>query len=161
MLLEIIQASNFTLGQMFRQRVSEYGSKVLFQEIRERRLKKHTWAEIDRRVTAIARALLRFFRDEPALGPVAILSENSLEMACIDVACLITGVVNVPIPANATPQDIEFIICHSQAKLVFVSNRAQLDKVDEVRSKLCHVRHAVLIETGGPPPDDVLTFQQF
>ncbi|RMF60279.1 MAG: AMP-dependent synthetase, partial [Calditrichaeota bacterium] len=33
--------------------------------------------------------------------------------------------------------------------------------MDEVRSKLCHVRHAVLIESGGPPPDDVLTFQQF
>ena len=38
-----------------------------------------------------------------------MLSANSLALALFDLACLVTGTVNIPIPANSTPPQIAAI----------------------------------------------------
>ncbi len=60
---------------------------------------------------------------------MAILSENRLEMALTDLACLTTGIVNVMIPATATETEVGYILEHSGAGTVIVSNSVQLKKV--------------------------------
>ncbi|MFQ5754171.1 MAG: hypothetical protein ACE5HI_19465, partial [bacterium] len=85
-LLSIIKGSNFTISQLFNQRVNNYRDKPLFTVLKEKSLIDHSWLEIQEKVDAIARSLFSFTPENTSMGPVAILSENSLEMACIDLA---------------------------------------------------------------------------
>jgi long-chain acyl-CoA synthetase len=60
---------------------------------------------------------------------VAILSENRSEWAVADFATLLIGAVDVPIYPTQTPEQCLHILQHSGAKALFVSTRAQYEKV--------------------------------
>jgi long-chain acyl-CoA synthetase len=80
---------------------------------------------------------------------VCIMSENRLEWALADLACLCSGVVDIPIyPALKAPQ-VAFILKDSGAKLVFVSTAEHLAKVVEARSQCGHSVDIVVFA----PPD--------
>ena len=89
-----------------------------------------TWYQVAGRVDLIARGLIAV--SAPVQDPrVAILSENRLEMALIDLACLATGIVDVMIPATATENDVAYILRHARVGTVVVSTTEQLDKVQQ------------------------------
>ena len=114
---------------MFAHRAETYGAKVLFEMPDGTGL---TWRQAAGRVEVLARGLIGLAEDgEP--GPVAILSENRLEMALVDLACLTSGIVNVLIPANATAQDVGFMLAHARVRTVIVSSPEQLRKVQDCR----------------------------
>ncbi len=90
-----------------------------------------THAEVAERVEALSRGLL-------ALGivpgdRVAILSENRLEWALTDYACLTARAIDVPIYPTLTSKQIAYLLQDSGARLVFVSSRAQYAKLAEIR----------------------------
>jgi long-chain acyl-CoA synthetase len=95
--------------------------------------------QIHRWVTAIARQL-----QEWGVVPgdrVVLLSENRPEWAVVDYATLLLGGIVVPIYATQTPEQLLYVLQHSDAKVAFVSSRKQYDKIESVRqlSKLEHV----------------------
>jgi long-chain acyl-CoA synthetase len=96
-------------------------------------------AQIHRWVTAIARQL-----QEWGVRPgdrVVLLSENRPEWAVADYATLLLGGIVVPIYATQTPEQVLYVLHHSEARVAFVSSRKQYEKVEAVRqqSKLEHV----------------------
>ncbi|MCH7674205.1 AMP-binding protein, partial [candidate division KSB1 bacterium] len=143
--LKIIERSNFTLNHLFHQRVEQYNVKTLFQEIQGNEITEHWWLDINEKVNDIARGLLSLSKDSSS-GPVAILAENSLAMVCIDLACLMTGRVNVPIPATSTAESVAYILNHSKAATLFVSTEKQLQKVLTTRNKLKDLQNIVIIK---------------
>jgi long-chain acyl-CoA synthetase len=60
---------------------------------------------------------------------VAILSENRPEWAIVDFATLLMGAIDVPIYPTQTPEQCLHILQHSAAKVLFVSTRAQYEKI--------------------------------
>ena len=60
---------------------------------------------------------------------VAILSENRPEWAIADFAALAIGAVVVPIYTTLTPEQISFLLRDSGTKVIFLSSRAQLQKI--------------------------------
>src|SRR5262249_6961939 len=60
---------------------------------------------------------------------VALLSENRPEWAVADFASLLIGAIDVPIYPTQTPEQCLHILQHSEAKVLFVSTRAQYEKV--------------------------------
>jgi len=76
---------------------------------------------------------------------VAILSENRMEWAITDFACLQMGVVVVPIYSTLTAQQAAYILCHSGAKAVFVSTQQQLEKVFSIKNQTA-VEHVVVMD---------------
>ena len=89
-ILAAVEASHFTVGPLFRQRVDSYESDILFQIPGLPGTSVLTWRQTATRVEQIAAGLISLdANDEP--GPVAILSANRLEMALVDLACLTTG----------------------------------------------------------------------
>jgi long-subunit acyl-CoA synthetase (AMP-forming)/predicted GNAT family acetyltransferase len=162
LLLSIIKKANFTTGQLFRQRVKRYGNKTLFKVIKEQNIQEYSWNTVEKRVNEIGRGLFRLAPQGVLPGPVAILSENSLEVALIDLACLTTGVVNVLIPANSVPAQVEYILRHSGAKTLFVSNDNQLSKIANFRSQLANLQNIVYLSNSNTPKDDVvIPFDKF
>jgi len=93
----------------------------------------------------VARGLLAL-TDGGAAGRIAILSENCLESALIDIACLSVGLVNVMIPATASDGDVAYMLAESRAGIVIVSSREQLQKILKCRSTLPNLKTVVTLD---------------
>jgi len=85
---------------------------------------------------------------------VLILSENRKEWAFSDYANQLLGAITVPIYATLLPRHIEFIINNCEGKVIVLSGTHQLEKIQEIRDKLPHLEHLILID--GEAPEDVL-----
>jgi len=158
-ILTLIDRSDFTVGPMFRQRAEFYGSKTLFVIPRADGTRNLTWRQAASRVDFLARGLLSLdSSDSPR--PIAILSENRIEMALVDLACLTTGLVNVMIPANATEADVAFMLRHSGAGTVIVSNARQLEKVLKSRDSLEHLTRVVAIDPAAASTPGVMSLDE-
>lgn len=77
---------------------------------------------------------------------VALLSENRVEWVIADLAILSAGCVTVPIYATLPANQVEYILRDSEARAVFVSCRAQFDKVASVTSHLPSLQHVFSFE---------------
>jgi long-chain acyl-CoA synthetase len=92
---------------------------------------------------------------------IAILSENRAGWVIADMGILILGAVTVPIYATNTPEQIEYMLNHSGAKIVFVSSRLQYAKLLKVRERIPRVELVVSFERFlGDPLLPVCTFLQ-
>lgn len=60
---------------------------------------------------------------------VAILSENSVYLALVDLAIISLGAISVAIYPTLTPRDVHYIIQNSGSTIVFVQDLMQLEKV--------------------------------
>ncbi len=146
-ILAAVEASHLTVGPLYRQRARSYAAKILFEIPSRSGGTSLTWQQVAARVENIARGLLSLYHpDEPA--PIAILSENRLEVALLDHACLTSGLVNVMVPANATDADVGYILRHAQVGTIVVSTDEQLQKVEKNRTSLPGLRHVIVIESG-------------
>ncbi|HEX8706797.1 MAG TPA: long-chain fatty acid--CoA ligase [Pyrinomonadaceae bacterium] len=63
---------------------------------------------------------------------VALLSENCPEWTLADAGCLIAGAIDVPIYPTLTPSQVCYILKDSGARVLFISNRAKFDQLENV-----------------------------
>lgn len=77
---------------------------------------------------------------------IAILSENRPEWSMIDWACAHFGFASVPVYQTSIPKQIEFILNHSEAKIVVVSSKEQAQKVISIKSALKTIKYMVLLD---------------
>jgi long-chain acyl-CoA synthetase len=111
-------------------------------------------AELYRQVAAVARALQSWgFRKG---DHVAILSENRAEWQIADFACLLLGIVDVPIYATLPADQIVYLLNNSEARAIFVSTQEQLQKVLQVRQQTKIEKIILMDETKGQ--NEVVSF---
>ncbi|WP_027714864.1 long-chain fatty acid--CoA ligase [Desulfuromonas sp. TF] len=92
---------------------------------------------------------------------VAILSENRAGWAISDFGIQSVRAVTVPIYATNTPDQIAYVLNHSEAKIVFVSNRIQYEKLLAVREQIPLVEMAISYDRFmGSPALPVYTLYQ-
>jgi long-chain acyl-CoA synthetase len=89
---------------------------------------------------------------------VAILSENRPEWAISDYACLAARCADVPVYPTLPAKQIEYILRDSGAVAIFVSTRAQLEKVREILPGLPAMRHVIAFDHE-LEDDQVLSFE--
>jgi len=90
---------------------------------------------------------------------VVILSENRPEWAVADFACLMLGVVDVPIYATQTGEQCLFVLQNSEARIAFVSTRKQYEKIASVREQT-KLEYIVLMDDA-PEITDAVPMQSF
>jgi long-chain acyl-CoA synthetase len=83
---------------------------------------------------------------------VAILSENRPEWATVDFATLLLGGIVVPIYASQTPEQVQYVLQHSEARVLFVSSRKQYEKVEAIRPQV-NLEYAVVMDKVNDLPD--------
>ncbi len=91
---------------------------------------------------ALGLALLGVDREDR----VAILSENRPEWPMADFAALSLGALTVPIYTSYLAPQVEYILRDSLAKVVFVSNAVELQKVVDVRDRCPELKHVIVID---------------
>jgi long-chain acyl-CoA synthetase len=91
---------------------------------------------------ALGLALLGVDREDR----VAILSENRPEWPMADFATLSLGALTVPIYTSYLAPQVEYILRDSLAKVAFVSNAIELQKVVDVRDRCPELRHVIVLD---------------
>ncbi|MCX6163804.1 MAG: AMP-binding protein, partial [Ignavibacteriae bacterium] len=74
---------------------------------------------------------------------LAIISENRTEWIITDLACVLSGFINVPIYTTLSPESIKYILSDSKSNVCFVSNNLQLEKVLKVRYELPDLKYII------------------
>jgi long-chain acyl-CoA synthetase len=77
---------------------------------------------------------------------VAILSENRPEWAIADYACLMSGLVDVPIYPTLPAEQIAFILADSGVIAIFASTAEQVAKIAKIHPQLPALEHIVTFE---------------
>ncbi|HHM01389.1 MAG TPA: GNAT family N-acetyltransferase [Caldithrix abyssi] len=152
LILSLILVSDFTVGALFRQRRAQYGRKPLFNLIHPHSITAYSWDECARQIDIYRKGLAALLWRGEHFDKVAFLTENSLDMALLDLACLTSGIVNVMIPANSVPQHIAYIMGQTRARVLLVANDKQLAKVKTIREQLPDLERVVLLKGSSIEP---------
>ena len=92
-------------------------------------------AEYVSKANKISRGLLRLGIKKD--DKVAIISTNNrTEWNIVDIGVLQTGAQDVPIYPTISEKDYQYVLNHSEAKIVFVSDEEVLKKVNSIRVKV-------------------------
>ncbi len=143
-------ASN--LADLFFRQVETLRDRGFLLHKQEGKWRSLSYREVGRRTIALLQALRRE-GVEPA-DRVAILAENRPEWFVADLAILAAGAVDVPVYATSPANEIEYILMHSGARVLFVSNAEQWHKVARLRSRLMKLELILsfdpILETDAP-----------
>ena len=156
--VRVVERTNFTVPQLLLSRERTDPEQIAMRVLGDAAC-DITVAELARRTRSIARGLLGLLGDQPD-GFVALLADNSLESALCDIACLSNGIVNIRVPANATAAQVEYIVGHSEAHILVVSDEAQLMKVLPSLPSLPLLRSVVVFSRGAAERHGLLSFDQ-
>ena len=151
---------NFSsIPDMLRSNAAEFSSRLALKYRRQGSFVTLTYAAYYERALMVARGLGKM-----GVKPgdrIAILSENRAGWVIADMGILCTGSVTVPIYPTNTPEQIEYMINHSGAKIVFVSGKFQYGKLLKVRESIPGLELVVSFERFlGDPKLPVTTFYQ-
>jgi long-chain acyl-CoA synthetase len=73
----------------------------------------------------------------------AIISENRPEWVVTDFACILEGIISVPVYNSLSTDQIKYILKDSGAKACFVSSLFLLEKILKVKDELTELKHIV------------------
>ena len=148
-----------SVPDMLRSNAAEFSSRLALKYRKQGVFVTLTYAAYYERVLMVARGLTKM-----GVKPgdrIAILSENRAGWVIADMGILCARAVTVPIYPTNTPEQIEYMINHSGAKIVFVSGKFQYTKLLKVREALPRVELVVSFERFlGDPALPVTTFYQ-
>ncbi len=120
-----------------------------------------TWGTYGKQVRLVARSLMALGL-EPGQA-VCILGFNRPEWAVVDHAAMVAGGAPAGIYTTCSPEEVAYIVAHSESGIVVVEDHAQYRKLAETREDLPGLRHIVLMDGNPAVADDpmALTWQAF
>ena len=117
------------------------------------------WREYARAVNRLGYALVA-----EGLQPqdrVAVWSANRPEWQISDLAILHAGLVTVAIYQTLAPDQVKYLLSHSESKVLIVDERKLLDQIIQMREELPALRRVILIEGEDPGLEEwVISWQQ-
>ncbi|MCX7878890.1 MAG: long-chain fatty acid--CoA ligase, partial [Ignavibacteria bacterium] len=79
----------------------------------------------------------------------AIISESRIEWVISDFACIVNGIITVPVYTTMSSDQIRYIMSHAECRICFVSGKIQTDKVISIVDELPQLENIITIgETG-------------
>ena len=106
------------------------------------------WSEYGLGVTRVGNALLA--EGLHAQDRVAVWSANRPEWQIADLAILHAGLVTVAIYQSDAPDQVKYLLTHSESKVLIVEHRKLLDQVIAMRRELPGLQRVILVEGDAP-----------
>ncbi len=93
---------------------------------------------------------------------LALYMESDVSFCVTDMGCLLAGVIDVPMYLAHAPDQIRYVLAHSEAKVVAVSSRERLEAIQGILPE-CAAVSAVIVADGDIPdglslPDGVKAY---
>src|SRR5690349_5471128 len=134
-------------------------STIAYQAKIDGRWQPTTFKTYADQVRTAARALIAL--GFPAGGKVTILGFNRPEWVILDHAAMMAGGAAAGIYTTCSPDEVQYIIHHSEAHLVLVEDAGQLAKVMARRDQLPLLKWIVLMRGAEATGDGVLSWDEF
>jgi long-chain acyl-CoA synthetase len=119
-----------TIGRLWLDAVGANRRSPAFLIERDGGWKGVSWQEAARAVDELAHGLLA--RGIGKGDAFAILAQTTLEWALFDFALGLVGAIGVPIYANSSPKDTQFVVTHSEAVGILCEDEEQRAKIEPV-----------------------------
>ena len=133
-----------SIPAILRENAVKFGDKIAISFKKSGVYTSLTYAQFYERVLLLARGLGK--AGVKRGDKVAVFSENRLGWAISDFGIQSAGAITVPIYATNTGKQAAYVINHSEAKVVFVSTKAQYEKLLSVRDTIPNVELIVSYE---------------
>lgn len=131
-----------TFPKLMRKNYREKGDKRVAYRYKDFGIwQKLTWKDNYERIRAFAGGLasLGFGAEDR----IAICGENAPEWFFGQLAAQALGGVSVGLYIDATPKELQYIIAHSEAKIVMVDDQEQVDKILSIRDEIPKVEKLI------------------
>lgn len=150
MIFRIIQQTNYSLNDMLRQRVAKHPDRVLFCDLSRSGKVEWTYSQIFMHLREIA-ALFRKLSEAPR---VALYTENCLDGATADLACLSNDIFVTPLSPHFREEILLPIFNRLQIDLVVTDTASRLSLLQSLAKKVTvPFRVFMLQPTTGQTPD--------
>lgn len=114
-----------------------------------------TWRDYLAQVRQAARGLVAL-GVEPG-GTVSILGFNRPEWVIFELAAMMIGGVAIGIYTTNSPLEVKYIIEHAESSAVLLEDKAQWEKVRQIRDDIASLKHVVMMKNA-PKIDDPIVF---
>ncbi len=120
-----------------------------------------TWKEFHEQTLAVSKGLIKLGVKKG--DRVAIVSYTSYKWVLCDIGSVSIGASVVGIYHSLLADDCKYILNHSEAKVVFVEDEEQLQKILSIKKKIPFVEKVILLEGEytGKVKNWVLSFEEF
>lgn len=133
-----------SVPDMLRQNAAKFEGRLALKYRKQGKFVTLSYAEFYERALMAARGLKKC--NVLPGEKVAILSENRAGWVIADMGILAIGGVTVPIYPTNTPEQIEYVLNHAEARIVFVSSKFQYSKLLKIRKAIPSVELVVSFE---------------
>ncbi|HKQ61733.1 MAG TPA: long-chain fatty acid--CoA ligase [Candidatus Polarisedimenticolaceae bacterium] len=148
-----------TLPALFDDTVARHGDRIAFLFPQGGSWRRLSWREQGRAVALVSRALIAQ-GIEPG-DRVALISATRLEWVQCDVGITGCGAATVGIYTSTLAEDCAYILEHCAARLVFVDDAAQLEKLLSIRARLPRLERIVVFDARPDAARGVLGWESF
>ena len=150
-----------TIIERFHERVAEHPEKVAFRYKKDGNWTDVSWREYGDTVKKVAKSLLSLgFKHS---DKISLLSGNRPAWHIADVAAMSLGGATAAVYTTNSPEQVAYIVDHSDSKVAFVDTTDQLEKILKIRSDVPKLKKVVVFEgyKGDADKDFVMTWEDF
>ena len=113
-----------------------------------------TWGEYGGEIERFSRALIGY--GIRAGDRVSLIGKSSPDWFVIDMSIMTIGATIAPIYVTSSGEQIKYILNHSEARLFFVEDISQFDRIRDMLKDIPGLERIVLINGTVPPDEDTL-----
>ena len=136
-----------TFPHLFFQQVNTQGDRIALRRKEFGIWNRITWDEYGKMVKKIAAGLIG--AGLHAGDRVAILGDNRPEWLVCHLATMAIGCVTCGVYSTNAPEQVAYVVGHSESKLLFVENEEQVDKVLQIYKDLDQLKSVVVWDPKG------------
>jgi len=124
-----IQNTNYGFKDMFECRVNEHPKRFLFQDMASQKTSNWSYEQINRQIREFATIFHHAVPNDPR---IAIFSQNRLESAVCDLACLMYDIFDTPLNIHFDKQTIIYILDVLKINIIVVDTKQRLQFIEEI-----------------------------
>ncbi|MBW3589694.1 MAG: AMP-binding protein, partial [Actinobacteria bacterium] len=148
-----------TLVEIFLNRVAKTPDLAAMRHKQDGQWKTITWRDFGDQAKEVANGLISLGVD--AGDCVALLSLNRPEWHVSDAGIMLTGAKTVPIYVTSSPNQVSYIVGHSEAKVAIVENQDQLDKILKTKTEMPKLQKVVVVTGESAGEEDwIISFDE-
>ena len=150
-----------TIIERFHERIAEHPDRVALRYKDSGQWKDITWRGYGDTVKKTAKSLLSLGYQHG--DKISLLSANRPEWHIVDVASMALGGATAAVYTTNSPDQVAYIVDHSDSKVAFVDTTEQLEKILKVRSDVPNLQKVVVFSgyQGDADKDLVMTWEDF
>ena len=147
------------LLSVFCDQTEKYGDAPYLWSKNNKHYQFLSWNDTYLRVKKLANYLKKIGVESDS--KVMLISENRPEWQISDLAIMAADGISVPAYTTITSQDYEYLISHSETKVIIVSSELLYSKVELALNKLKIERDVIIIDDFGPKKNNLITIHKW